>query len=185
MSSVTCHLSPVTNANIHSHTPSPMLTAPLWTLHTWLVYQNRAKESPKKNQTLKPDTCCLLPVNCPLSPMPTSTATDPMLTHPLCTVGWFAKTEPKNPAKDIKPKKLENLTKKADLLKANSFAQLNFQTDNFEKRNGPEIPKTRTYFKNLSNFAEIIKKKCLFYLFCVQKLKNMRRFSKNSRSRAT
>ena len=45
-------------------------------------------------------------VTCHLSPIPTATAMSlPLLTPPLCTVGWFTKAESKN-SKISKHKKL-------------------------------------------------------------------------------
>ena len=42
--------------------------------------------------------CCMPHVTFPLSPTLTETVTDPPLLTPLlCKVGWFTKTEPKNP----------------------------------------------------------------------------------------
>ena len=41
-------------------------------------------------------TIHLSPVTCHLSPITCHQLQHPMLTHPLCTQGWFTKTEHKN-----------------------------------------------------------------------------------------
>ena len=55
--------------------------------------------------------CCVSAVAFHLSQAPTATATadPPLLTVPLCTVGWFAKTQ--NTKKNLKTQKIMELSK--------------------------------------------------------------------------